>query len=85
MVCFDKKIFITYFFLSVCLTVTHNTICPNGFCSSEKIYPLLASAGKRGILDIIQNPVFLSKANTPIILKKIIDTCSISLEYKNVC
>lgn len=57
-------------FFSDCRTVTHSAICPYGSCWSAKIYPPSAFAGKRGILDIIQNPVFLSNANAPINLFK---------------
>lgn len=48
-----------------CRTVTHSVICPNSVCWSAKLYPLSATAGNRGTLDIIQNPVFLSKAYAP--------------------
>lgn len=49
-----------------CGTVTQNTICPNRVCGIKYWNPSDTLAGKRGTLDIIQNPLSLSNANAPL-------------------
>lgn len=46
-------------------TVVQSTVCPYSVWLMENLNPSDTLAGKRGILDIIQNPITLSNANTP--------------------